>query len=326
MNMQQYTLLSEPRYPRLEDLQDMQQYTHNVGAGFKPAQFAVMGAKHFNIALLGRFETCPYENNLDFKQTTIPNNRRFIMRNKLNKIALTASLVLALALTLSCSSDDNNNNGGDPNNGGLSSPSGGGVSSSSGGNNNSGGYTGSYGSLSHQGKTYKTVVIGTQTWTAENMNYDVGVSKCYDNSPANCDKYGRLYDWATAMTVCPSGWHLPSNADWDKLFRYADGTSGTESPYGSQTAGKYLKATSGWNDSQGKSGNGEDKFGFSALPCGTGNSGGSFRNVGSTGYWWSSSEGTSDYAYYYRLRSDIEGTGSGDDDKSYLYSVRCVKD
>jgi uncharacterized protein (TIGR02145 family) len=49
------------------------------------------------------------------------------------------------------------------------------------------------------------------------------------------------------MKACPKGWHLPSNAEWDKLFRFVDGDNGTESPYVSETAGKYLKAKSGWN-------------------------------------------------------------------------------
>ncbi|MDR2583088.1 MAG: fibrobacter succinogenes major paralogous domain-containing protein [Fibromonadaceae bacterium] len=192
------------------------------------------------------------------------------------------------------------------------------------------------------GETYETVVIGSQTWMARNLNYDVSGSKCYNNDPANCAKYGRLYDWATAMGIsssynnssynpsastkykgiCPSGWHIPNNAEWDKLVRYVDGTSGTSSPYDSPTAGRYLKATSGWNSN----GNGNDKYGFSALPGGYGGSGGFFDFVGRNGYWWTASEYSSDYAYgrsmYYRL----EDVDYNDGTKNYMVSVRCLQD
>ena len=195
------------------------------------------------------------------------------------------------------------------------------------------------------GKSYKTVVIGTQTWMAENLDYDVpdnATDVCYSNQPARCVTYGRLYNWSTAMSldpscnsstcsgqiqfphqgVCPDGWHIPSNADWDKLVRYADGTSGTSSPYDSPTAGRYLKATSGWNSN----GNGEDKYGFSALPGGYGYSDGSFSGVGDDGYWWSASENSSYYAYYRLMYYIIEDALWGYSNKSDLFSVRCLQD
>ena len=196
-------------------------------------------------------------------------------------------------------------------------------------------------------KVYKIVVIGTQTWMAENLNYDASGSKCYDNLSSNCNTYGRLYDWSTAMGfssscndnycssqiqsphrgICPVGWHIPSNADWDKLYRYADGTSGTSSPYESPTAGRYLKSTSGWYNN----GNGTNQYGFSALPGGNGNGdgfSGDFNNVGSYGNWWSASELEDDnygafsrYMYY-----DNDYAYWDDYYKSVLQSVRCVQD
>jgi uncharacterized protein (TIGR02145 family) len=179
------------------------------------------------------------------------------------------------------------------------------------------------------GKTYRTTMIGTQTWMAENLNYNASGSICYNDNTANCDKYGRLYDWTTAMAVCPSGWHIPSVADWDKLMRYADGTNGTSSPYDSPTAGKHLKTTSGWNGSSGDS-NGTDYYGFSALPGGNGYSDG-FRNVGSNGDWWSATEYDGTNAYRFDLyHGDKAGwedaSGNRKHDKSNLFSVRCVKD
>ncbi|MFI4955126.1 MAG: FISUMP domain-containing protein, partial [Gammaproteobacteria bacterium] len=87
------------------------------------------------------------------------------------------------------------------------------------------------------GKQYKTVCIGNQTWMAENLNYDASGSVCYNNDPANCAIYGRLYDWNTIMQgalsstsvpsgvqgVCPKGWHVPSKAEFDTLMMFLGG-------------------------------------------------------------------------------------------------------
>jgi len=195
-------------------------------------------------------------------------------------------------------------------------------------------------SVYYEGETYETVVIGTQTWFKRNLNYNANGSVCYNNSTSNCDKFGRLYNWATAMGlatscnssscssqinakqqgVCPSGWHIPSNADWDKLVRYVDGTNGTSSPYYSFTAGRYLKATSGWADN----GNGEDWYGFSALPGGDGY----FRFIGEGGYWWSASEYDNKFAYFRYMLSkhDHVGYDNVSFDKSDLLSIRCLQD
>jgi len=187
------------------------------------------------------------------------------------------------------------------------------------------------------GKVYKTTKIGEQVWMAENLNYEADSSKCFGEGgkvynpktkkdetlsnaeiQARCKKYGRMYNWETALKVCPDGWHLPNNAEWDKLYRYADCTNGTERPYRSKTAGKFLKATSGWNREDGKSGNGEDKYGFSALPAGLGNSSGSFSDF--DGFWWSSSE----FAYYRRI-SQHEDAGWDNGGQYQSLSVRCVQ-
>jgi uncharacterized protein (TIGR02145 family) len=195
------------------------------------------------------------------------------------------------------------------------------------------------------GKTYKTTKIGEQVWMAENLNYEAERSRCYNDSTSNCKKYGRLYDWATAMGidekfnrkkwngsnvkhqgVCPKGWHLPSNAEWDKLYRYADGDKSTESPYRSETAGKYLKATSGWNKDGEKSGNGTDKFGFSALSGGSGNPGVGFGSVGYGGIWWSSTSVGNNVAYSRSMIYDDEYAYWYIIYKYYLRSVRCLQD
>jgi len=177
---------------------------------------------------------------------------------------------------------------------------------------------------SRDGKTYKTITIGKQTWIAENLNYDTEGSKCYNNDPENCGKYGRHYNWAAAIKACPNGWHLPSNAEWDILYRIADGTSGDKSPYKSETAGKYLKAASGWNSFNEKSGNGEDAYGFAALPGGSGRAG-SFNLLGDNGYWWSATENDNGGAYYRFMLYESDVAGWNSNSKALLLSVRCIK-
>jgi len=173
---------------------------------------------------------------------------------------------------------------------------------------------------SRDGKTYKTVKLGNQTWMAENLNYNAGGSECYEKQESNCDKYGRLYNWSTAKSVCPSGWHLPSDAEWGAL---------TVAVGGYETAGKRLKTVSGWekDDFYGKSFNGTDEFGFSALPGGQGRYGG-FSRIGMSGHWLTTGEHVSEYGSYACIRSIYYDGISGDcgNRKDDLYSVRCLKD
>ena len=177
---------------------------------------------------------------------------------------------------------------------------------------------------SRDGKTYKAVTIGEQTWMAENLNYDTEGGKCYDDNPENCEKYGRHYNWTAAKKSCPNGWHLPSNAEWDALYRIADGTIGEQSPYKSETAGKYLKAKSGWNSQNEKSGNGEDAYGFAALPGGSGRAG-TFHLLGDNGYWWSATENNKGGAYYRFMLYESDIAGWNNNSKALLLSVRCIK-
>jgi uncharacterized protein (TIGR02145 family)/uncharacterized repeat protein (TIGR02543 family) len=184
------------------------------------------------------------------------------------------------------------------------------------------------------GTTYKYVTIGGQVWMAENLNYEPssGNSWCYDN----CNQYGRLYDWATAMDmsmsynstkwngsdvnhrgVCPIGWHLPSNAEWTTLVVYAGGSS---------MAGTKLKATSGWGSSS--SNNGTDDYGFSALPGGGYHYvKGSFLNVDISGSWQTSTDFANDSAYARGMTYDYSGSYVNSDGlKRHGISVRCVRD
>jgi len=173
-------------------------------------------------------------------------------------------------------------------------------------------------------KKYKTTKIGKQTWLGENLNFDARDSKCYGNKPLNCERYGRLYDWYSAKKVCPKGWHLPTNAEWDNLVLYAEGEESAESPYDSETAGKLLKAKGGWNDYKGESGNGKDKYGFSALPGGYGNGDGVLSDLGNDGFWWSTN-GDDSHAFGRNMGYDGDFVYYTYYAKSYLFSVRCVK-
>jgi uncharacterized protein (TIGR02145 family) len=170
-------------------------------------------------------------------------------------------------------------------------------------------------------KVYESVQIGRQVWMSKNLNEYVEGSRCYGDVPANCDKYGRLYDWYTARTICPVGWHLPSDAEWTTLENQVGGQA---------TAGKKLKSKSGWEtwwDSNGNevSGNGTDEYGFAALPGGYGSSDGNFDAAGYDGYWWSSSDNDS-YVWYRYMDFHSEYLEIRDGNKASLRSVRCVMD
>jgi uncharacterized protein (TIGR02145 family) len=131
----------------------------------------------------------------------------------------------------------------------------------------------------------KTVKIGSQTWMAENLNREIGNSWCYGVSKKDsiCAKFGRLYDWKTAIKACPAGWHLPTLAEWDTLVLVHAGRLDSASLV---VAGNKMKTAKGWYNN----GNGTDDFGFSALPGGGRDVSGSFFNVGKYGFWWTATD------------------------------------
>ena len=189
------------------------------------------------------------------------------------------------------------------------------------------------------GQTYKTVKIGDQVWMAENLNFETDSSFCYKDSAEYCEQYGRLYTWAAAMDcagtwstngkgcgygktcsptypvrgVCPQGWHLPTQTEWNTLFNAVGGSS---------VAGTKLKSTSGWYNS----GNGTDAFSFSALPAGNRNSNGNYSHEGDNAFFWSSTEFDSNRAYHMNLYYGYDGALLDYSNEGNGYSVRCLKD
>jgi uncharacterized protein (TIGR02145 family) len=185
-------------------------------------------------------------------------------------------------------------------------------------------------------KTYGWVRIRNQIWMAENLNFAHEDSRCYEDRETNCTTYGRLYNWNTAMAnsassttnpsgiqgICPSGWHLPSEAEWGTLMQSINPNCPLTGNCAG--AGKYLKATEGWN---GVGGNGTDAYGFAAMPGGYGLANGTFTRVGNTGNWLSATESNSTQFYIRYIDYDGEYVNrDGYYYKTNLFSVRCVKD
>ena len=195
----------------------------------------------------------------------------------------------------------------------------------------------SYGEMtdSRDGQIYKTVVIGSRKWMAENLNFETENSSCYNDSLEYCGMYGRLYTWTAAMDtagvfstdaigcghpkdnpwtvsceassngdyvrgVCPEGWHLSSSEEWNALIFAGD------NPFATGTA---LKSMEGWDDGVG---NGTDEFGFSAIPVPVG---------GHSAEFWTPGIGESGPVSETVMHRVFEN-----DRSSRKLSVRCVSD
>jgi len=202
------------------------------------------------------------------------------------------------------------------------------------------------------GNSYEVVVIGNQTWMAENLKTtrysdgssithvysDIAWSELSIDTKAYCwydddiswkDLLGALYTWSAAIEACPSGWHLPSDEEWKEL-EMAVGLSQVEADmlgWRGTNEGSMLKANSGlW----GFYNNGTNESGFSALPGGVryGPGEGSFDRIEDHARFWTSTDNGTDYPTHRILsdeHTDIFRYNTGNE-KSYGYSVRCVKD
>ena len=189
------------------------------------------------------------------------------------------------------------------------------------------------------GNVYGTVKIGTQVWMDKNLmttKYkdntaiplvtDATVwaglgtpAYCNHNNTTNADTintYGRLYNWHTVNTnnLCPTGWHVPTDADWTVLTDYLGSMAGGRMKE-SGTIHWLTPNTDATNDSK-----------FTALPGGNRNSNGAFNDIGGFGSWWSATENDTTFAGCRCLSSGIGGLSICADDKKSGYSVRCLRD
>ena len=196
----------------------------------------------------------------------------------------------------------------------------------------------SYGEMidDRDGQVYKTIVIGEQTWMAENLNFaELGMTNCKDSEL--CEHYGRLYDWYEAVDisindtqcgygkqcalsypikgVCPNGWHLPTSNEWDALISKVVEDGGTANDLHSKT---------GWNENYG---NGSDKYGFTLRPVGLCNENAYCGGVGDGGRYWNwnlQSQQLNNCAGAIEF-APINYSSSNYWDKRNRLSVRCVK-
>ncbi|HNW99666.1 MAG TPA: FISUMP domain-containing protein [Bacteroidales bacterium] len=186
------------------------------------------------------------------------------------------------------------------------------------------------------GQTYKTVTIGKQTWMAENLNYVTAHgSWCYNNDSNNCKIFGRLYNWETAKTGCPSGWHIPTKGEFDSLVSYLGGE---------EIAGAKLKSDSYWATKHDSisgyahvadcaHGNMEkhdsvfiNSSNFNGLPGGGYYIGNVFDYQGIWACWWSISVYNPYKAYYFNIFDRSTECGLNIAFNTNGFSVRCIKD
>jgi uncharacterized protein (TIGR02145 family)/prepilin-type N-terminal cleavage/methylation domain-containing protein len=184
------------------------------------------------------------------------------------------------------------------------------------------------------GNIYNTVKIGNQCWMKENLKVTknpAGTSitrYCYNSDINNCNTYGGLYTWTTIMNgsagsntvpsgvqgICPTGWHIPSDAEWTILTDYLGGLS---------VAGGKMKETGTTHWTSPNTG-ADNTSGFTALPAGYRDADGSFDDLGGDAYLWSSSEddpGDSWYRFLYYFNTEVYRLSLN---QAVGFSVRCL--
>jgi uncharacterized protein (TIGR02145 family) len=191
-------------------------------------------------------------------------------------------------------------------------------------------------------------VLGTtsQTWSGTGREYGAHTIYAHDSAtttPSNLTSYGYLYNWYAAkgiyktgviastdtLNICPSGWHVPSDSDWNKLVIFIDSDADTNRLSGnySTSAGKKLKK----NHPLWTTNTGNDDSGFSALPGGTRANGGSFGgsslSIGNVASFWSVTQYLGESPYHHQLNHNNDNVRKSTTIyKSLGASVRCLID
>lgn len=166
------------------------------------------------------------------------------------------------------------------------------------------------------GKTYRMVTIGSQTWFAENLDYRGGgvTGYCHSGKPENCDKYGSLYDWDNAKKACPNGTHLPTIEELRELLHFV----------GEDSSAVVLMADTGWTRDDGYLGT--DKYGFAMLPGSYKASGGYGSSLGwCTNMWTASDSAGLVYAVYLGWNLPYASIGLYDLAEGWGMAVRCIE-
>ena len=158
---------------------------------------------------------------------------------------------------------------------------------------------------------YRTVKIADHTWMADNLNYNVPGSSCYREDKDNCMVYGRLYTWEAAKSACPAGFHLPTNEEFESLWKAAGGDF---------NAGFLIKANYGWSGET----NGNDSLKFSAMPAGNMFDDETYGNESKFAFFWSA-DVDGDKASVWYLSSKSMGFSYMMKSKAFGFSVRCVQ-
>ena len=153
------------------------------------------------------------------------------------------------------------------------------------------------------GQSYHFVEIEGVLWMANNLNYDMEGSWCYEGNKDNCKNYGRLYTWSAAKGACPDGWRLPEDEDWNKLINAFGGID---------MAADDLKVGG--------------KSGFNALMAGYRDKKGFYGKVDSSAYFWSATEQNEHYASFRGIYHNTDNIGPYTYMKSDAFSVRCIKE